>query len=437
MSFRPLAPRLRQIPPRKSALLSILDIGASKIVCLIARLAPLPASDGNGRTHKAIVLGIGHQRSRGVKAGAIVNLDAAESAIRHAIDAAERMAGVEVDNIIVNVSGGRLSTQIFNAKIAIHGKAVRESDVHRVLETAALASAKTGRSVLHALPVGYWLDGTSGVRDPLGMVGHELGAQLHVASCDAAAAHNLMLAVERCHLRVAAVVASPYAAGLASLTDDEAELGAALVDFGAGSTTVGVFAGGRLAYVDAVAVGGNHITMDIARGLSVTLADAERLKTLYGACLASPTDDRDTISIARVGDESSPATHLPKSELVRIIRPRTEEILELVRDRLRGAGQSAHVGRRLVLTGGACQLSGLAELARLIVSDQTRIGRPQGVEGLPESAQSPAYATTVGLLAYPQVAGLEHFEPRRAPYARSANEDGYVARVGRWLKESF
>ena len=306
-----------------------------------------------------------------------------------------------------------------------------------MLEAAAAAGAYTGRSVLHAAPTGFRLDATHGVRDPKGMIGDELGAEMHVASCDAAAARNLMLAVERCHLRVAAMVATPYAAGLSTLVDDEVELGAALIDFGGGSTTVGVFAGGRLVHVDAVAVGGAHVTMDVARGLSVSLADAERLKTLYGACIASPSDDRDSIAVQRVGDDMDQASHLPKSELVRIIRPRIEEILELVRDRLKAAGHSAHAGRRLVLTGGACQLTGLPELARAIVSSQARIGRPLGVEGLPESAKSPAFAAAVGLMVYPQVAGIEHFEPRRSGVGSSVDDDGYVARVGRWLKESF
>jgi cell division protein FtsA len=246
-----------------------------------------------------------------------------------------------------------------------------------------------------------------------------------------------MLAIERCHLRVAAMVATPYAAGLSTLVDDEVEMGAALIDFGGGSTTVGVFVGGRLVHVDAVAVGGNHVTMDVARGLSVSLTDAERLKTLYGSCIASPSDDRDSIAVHRVGDDMDQTSHLPKSELVRIIRPRIEEILELVRDRLAAAGHTAHAGRRLVLTGGACQLTGLPELARTIVSSQARIGRPLGVEGLPESAKSPAFAAAVGLMVYPQVAGIEHFEPRQSNRASGADEDGYVARVGRWLKESF
>jgi cell division protein FtsA len=429
MSFKPVTPRLRQIPPRKSAVLSVLDVGASKIVCLIARLTPMVASDSlRGRTHRCKVLGIGHQRSRGVKAGAIVDLDAAETAIRLAIDAAERMAGVEVESIIVNMTGGRLSSQLYNAKVAIAHKAVSQHDIHRVLEAASQASGPGGRIALHALPMGFSLDAMRGVRDPKGMVAVELGAELHVASCDAAAARNLMLAVERCHLRVEAVVATPYAAGLSSLVDDEAELG---------SASIGVFVGGRLAHVDAVAVGGNHITTDVARGLTVSLADAERLKTLHGGCIPSPSDDRDTMTVTRVGDDMDHPSVLPKSELVRIIRPRVEEILELVRDRLRAAGLAAHAGRRLVLTGGACQLTGLPELARRIISNQVRIGRPLGVEGLPESAKNPAFAAAVGLMVYPQVVGVEHFEPGRRNHSASGERDGYVARVGRWLKESF
>jgi cell division protein FtsA len=438
MSFKPLTPRLKQLPPRKTAILSVLDVGASKIVCLIARLSPMTASDSlRGRTHRCKVLGIGHQRSRGVKAGAIVDLDAAETAIRLAIDAAERMAGVEVEGVIVNMSGGRLASQLFDAKVAITHKAVSQTDIYRVLEAASHASARSGRVVLHALPMGYSLDATRGVRDPKGMVGAELGAELHVASCDAAAARNLMLAVERCHLRVEAAVATPYASGLSTLVDDEAELGAALVDFGGGTTSVGVFTGGRLAHVDAVAVGGNHITMDVARGLAVSLADAERLKTLYGGCVTSHSDERDTLTVNRVGDDMDHPSVLPRSELARIIRPRVEEILELTRERLNAAGFAAHAGRRLVLTGGACQLTGLPELARRIVSNQIRIGRPLGVEGLPESAKNPAFAAAVGLMVYPQVAGVEHFEPGRRGLSSHGADEGYVARVGRWLKESF
>ena len=438
MSFRALPPRMRQLPARKSAILSVLDVGASKIVCLIARLTPMQPSDAlRGRTHRCKVLGIGHQRSSGVKGGVVVDLQSAEHAVRLAIDAAERMAGVEVGGVIVNMSGGLLASHRFSAKIDLRGKTVAEHDVHRVIEAAAMTNPDPNRTVLHAIPTGFRLDATKDVLDPKGMIGAELGVNLHVASCDSAAARNLMLVIERCHLRVEAMVATPYAAGLSTLVDDEAELGAAVVDFGGGSTTVGVLSRGRLIHVDAVAVGGIHVTRDVARGLNVSVTDAERLKTLYGACIASPSDDRETISVHRLGEDMDHPSCLPKSELLRIIRPRVEEILELVRDRLRASGHNAHAGRRLVMTGGACQLTGLPELARAIISDQARIGRPLGVEGLPESGKSPSFAAAVGLMVYPQMAGLEHFESARPFSRQSQSEGGYAARVGRWLKESF
>ena len=390
MSLRSLAPRMRQIPARKSAILSVLDVGASKIVCLIARLTPMEPSEAlRGRTHRCKVLGIGHQRSSGIKGGAVVDLHAAEHAVRLAVDAAERMAGVEVGGVIINMSGGRLASRRHGADATLRGKTVAEHDVHHVLEAAAAAKSEPGRTILHALPTAFRLDATKDVRDPKGMVGAELGVDLHLATCDSAAARNLMLVIERCHLRVEAMVATPYAAGLSTLVDDEAELGAAVVDFGGGSTTVGVFSGGRLIHVDAVALGGIHVTRDVARGLNVSVSDAERLKTLYGACIASPSDDRETITVHRLGDDQDHPSHLPKSELVRIIRPRVEEILELVRDRLKASGYAAQAGRRLVMTGGACQLTGLPELARATLSSQARVGRPLGIEGLAGIRQEP------------------------------------------------
>ncbi len=438
MSAKPHAARMRQIPPRKSALLAVLDIGASKIVCLIARLTPMEPSEAlRGRTHRCKVLGVGHQRSNGVKAGAVVDLQSAEHAARLAIDAAERMAGVEIGGVIVNMSGGRLASRRLGADTALRGKTVADHDIQHVLEAAALASAEPARKILHALPTAFRVDATRDVHDPKGMVGSELGVDLHFATCDSAAARNLMLVIERCHLRVEAMVATPYAAGLSTLVDDEADLGAAVVDFGGGSTTVGVFSGRRLIHVDAVALGGVHITRDIARGLNVSVNDAERLKTLYGACVASSSDDRESIAVHRLGDDMERPSHLPKSELTRIIRPRVEEILELVRDRLRASGYAAQAGRRLVMTGGACQLTGMAELARATISNQARIGRPLGVEGLPESGKSPAFAAAVGLMVYPQVAGLEFHEVTRQSSRHHQAGGGYAARVTRWLRESF
>lgn len=437
MTSATMPPRMRPLSGRRSAILSVLDVGTSKVVCLIARLQPIEPSEMlRGRTHRCRILGIGHQRSRGIKSGTVVDMEAAEGAIRLAVDAAERMAGVQVQSVIVNMTGGRLASHFFNAKIGVGGHAVSDSEVHRVLE-ACHASVQQGRSALHSLPTGFTLGSADAIRDPRGLIGEELGAAMHVVSSDAIAAGNLMLAIERCHLGVEAVVATPYASGLSALVDDEAELGTALIDLGGGTTSVGIFSGGNLTYVDALAIGGRHVTMDLARGLNIPLADAERLKTLHGTCLTASSDDRETIAVTPVGEDGDHATHLPKSQLTRIIRPRVEEILELVRDRLQAAGFPAHSGRRIVLTGGASQLAGLSDAAKRIVSGQVRIGRPLGIQGLPESAKGPGFAASVGLLVYPQVSGIEHFRPAGGKAYREPSNDNYLSRMGRWLKDSF
>ena len=428
MMSQAITPRMKPLSVRRSAILCVLDVGTSKVACIIARLMPAEPSDLlRGRTHACRVLGIGHQRSRGLKAGVVVDMDEAEKAIRLAVDAAERMAGVQAESLIVNLSGGRLGADQLSAKIRIGGQAVTTTEVHHVLEAAAARTARQGRTTLHALPRAYSLDGAPSIRDPRGMIGDELAATMTVVSCDSAPARNLMLAIERCHLDVEAVVATPYAAGLAALVDDESEMGSIVIDFGGGTTTMACFADNRLAHVDAIAVGGSHVTMDIARGLTLRLTDAERLKTYYGACISSPSDERESIAITQMG-ESEHASHMPKSQLVRIIKPRVEEILELVRDRLAGAGYASGAGQRFVLTGGASQLTGLAEAARRILGGQVRLGRPLGVKGLPESAKNPAFAAAIGLLVYPQVSGLEHFEPRRGPGFNIAGGEGYVER---------
>ncbi len=436
---RGLTPKLRPLQPRRSTVLSVLDIGTNKIVCLVAKLRPIEGSDLlTSRTHQAQILGIGHQRARGIKAGAVVDMEQVEQSIRLAVDAAERMAQVRVESVIVNVSAGRIGSEHYSATVPCSGHQVADADLHRVLDAGATHAVRGRRAVLHSLPIGHSLDGVGGIRDPRGMLGHKLGVDMHVVTTESTPAKNLMLAIERCHLSVEGMVATPYASGLATLVDDEAEMGVTLIDMGAGTTSVGVFVNRHLVHVDALAVGGGHVTMDVARGLSTRLSEAERLKVLYGATIASQSDDREMITVPTVGDDERDASYqTPRSKLVRIIRPRIEEILELVRDRLKQSGTWAEAGRRVVITGGASQLTGLPDLARKILDRNVRLGRPLGVAGLPEAAKGPAFAAAVGLTIYPQVAGVEHFEPQSSGRGLATGTDGYIAKVGRWLKQSF
>lgn len=434
-----MIPRIRPVPANKTAILSALDVGTSKVVCLIARLDPIEGSDVlSGRTHRMRVLGIGHQRSRGIKGGTVIDLAEAEKAIRLAVDSAERMAGVQVTSALVNITGGRIGSHHYAGTVAINRRNVEARDITRVIEVASSHASDAGRSILHALPVGFTLDGASGIADPKGMVGEKLGVDLHIASCDPLAAHNLMLAVERSHLAVETLVATPYAAALSTLCDDEAELGSVVIDIGGGTTSIAAFAQGHLVHCDSIAVGGNYITLDIARGLSMRLEDAEKLKNRYATCMESEADNRDILSIRRVGEDERDQSHsLPLGQLTRIVAPRTEEIMDFVRERLEKAGLRIAKGQHVLLTGGTAQLGGLPDLTRRVFGTPARVARPVGVQGLPEAAKNPAFASAVGLLVYPQVAGKEFFGAGKRHAMPMSGTHGYLSRVGQWLKESF
>ncbi|MDI7924106.1 cell division protein FtsA [Ferirhizobium litorale] len=432
-------PRLKPLSSKRSHIVSVLDIGSTKVVCMIGRLTPREESEIlPGRTHKIDVIGIGHQRSRGIKTGVIADLDAVESVIRLAVDAAERMAGLTVDSLIVNVSAGRLASDVYTATIDLGGQEVEASDLRKVLTSACQQSQRQDRAILHSLPTGFSLDGERGIRDPLAMYGDVLGVDMHVVTAENAALKNLELSVNRAHLSVEGMVATPYASGLAALVDDEVELGCAAIDMGGGTTTISVFAEGKLVHTDAVGLGGHHVTTDLARGLSTRIEDAERLKVVHASALMNSADDRDLISVPPIGeDDRDQPTQVPRALVSRIVRARIEETLELIRDRIQRSGFSPIVGKRVVLTGGASQLTGLPEAARRILARNVRIGRPLGVSGLPTAAKGPAFSTAVGLMIYPQVAENETHAAQGGLLSSLGGNNSRFARVGQWLKESF
>ena len=433
-----VTPKMKPVSAKRTAVVAALDVGTSKIACLVAKLKPQsPQEVLRRRTHAVEIKGISHTSARGMKAGAVVDLSETENAISHAVDLAERMAGVQFEAVIVSVSAGRIGSELFAASVDVVGPTVSEGDIARVLAAGSRHSVRDGRALLHSLPISYSLDGVSGVRDPRDMLARNFGVDMHVMTADIAAARNLMLAIERCHLDVEAMVASPYVAGLSVLADDEADLGSAVIDMGAGTTTLAIFSGGHCVHASGFALGGYHVTMDIARGLNTRVADAERIKTFYGTVLTGGSDERDMVTVPPVGDDEREAPQfVSKASLVGIIKPRVEEILEMVRDRLANSPFASEPRARVVLTGGASQLNGLPELAARILGRPVRIGRPLGIAGLPDEAKGPAFAVAAGLLVYPQAAHLEHFEPRRTRQLMTGT-GGYMNKVGQWLRESF
>jgi cell division protein FtsA len=417
-------PRRTPIRPRGS-LVAALDIGTTKICCLIARIeAETPQ-----------VLGIGHQVSRGVRGGLIVDLEAAGTSVVNAVHAAEQMAGDTIERVVVNLSGGFSASRIIKAEIGVAGREIDDAELRRVLEKGYLLREPGDRQIIHSVPVGFSIDDSRGIRDPRGMFGERLGVNMNVVTARAAGVRNHSAAIGRAHLGVDALVVSPYAAGLSCLVEDEIELGVTVVDMGGGTTTIAVFFDGNLIFADSVPVGGGHVTNDIARGLSTTVAHAERMKTLFGSAISAGNDERETIAVPQIGEEDEGhVNHVPKSLLVGIIAPRVEETFELVRDRLEASGFDKIAGRRVVLTGGACQLQGVREFAGLILDKQVRIGRPLRVQGLAEATAGPAFSTTVGLLHF---ALSERAEVARYGRAQPRKADGPFGRLGHWLRENI
>jgi cell division protein FtsA len=409
----------------RNGLITALDIGSTKVGCFIGR-----RETGGG----VRVLGIGHQASNGVRAGTIIDMDAAEEAIRSAVHSAERMAGETPREVIVNVSGGKPQSHTVSVEVEIAGHAVGDADIRRVLTRARGERSAMSGEVLHSTPAYFSIDGNRGVANPRGMHGQRLGVSMHFLTVEPGPIRNLATVIDRCHLEVRRIVASPYASGLATLVEDETDLGVTLIDMGGGTTSIAVFAGGRLVHADVIPVGGNHVTNDIALGLATPGRHAERIKTLHGSAIASPNDDRRMISIPQLGDDGNEAAQeVPRNLLTGIIQPRIEETLELVRARIELSGLSRDAGRRAVLTGGACQLTGVRELAARILDKQIRIGKPIGIHGLAEATEGPAFATCAGLLT---------FVTRRpsdieAVTSSEAGSGGRMARLSKWFRENF
>lgn len=425
------------LPQRKSVMVSILDVGTAKTTCLIARLKPMDASFGQRhRTHAVEVLGFGHYRSAGVKSGYVIDLERAEQAIRYAVHQAERMANVTLDTIVASLTAGRIASQTLAANVALDGHAVTERDIGRVLRAGSDHAIEPGRSILHSMPIGFALDGDRGIADPRGMYGSGLGVDMHLVTADVGPLRNIEQCINAAHLEVEGYVTAAHASGLSVLVDDEMDLGTVCIDIGAGTTSIGVFYDGEFVHADVIPLGGHHITMDLARGLSTRVDEAERLKTLHGSALPSPADDRDILMIPPVSDDGHEGGQpVPRGALTRIIRPRLEEILEMTRDRLAASGFAGLAAKRLVVTGGGSQMSGLTELSRRILSRNVRLGRPIGINGLPEAGTGPAFAAAAGLLIYPQRIRMA---PRDHGLTHLATgTGGYFQKVSQWLKSSL
>ena len=359
--------------------------------------------------------------------------------IRKTVYAAENMAadvlkGYPLRDVIVSVPGVHARSLGHSVTIDVGGHDVTDNDVRRALGRAQEREAGEHLEMIHIIPTFYRIDGQDGIHDPRGMFAEQMQVDINLVTGDAVALRNMAGCIERSHLEVSALCADAYASGLSSLVDDEIDLGCTVIDIGGGVTSLAVFHSGYMIYCDALPLGGKNITNDIAKGLTTSIAHAERLKVLYGAAMASDTDESEMIEVPRLGeDERGAPNHIPRSFLIGIIQPRVEEIFEMVRARLVDSGLDRIIGRRVVLTGGASQLTGICDLAGHVLDKQVRPGRPVRLTGVPDAVSGPAFSTVAGLLTY----AAQHTDEMPAEIMAALRPDSLVDRAKLWIRENW
>lgn len=404
---------------KKGELIVGLDIGTTKVVCVVGEVAELGHID---------IIGFGESPSRGMRKGVIVDIDSTVQAVRQAVSQAEHMGGCRIESVFAGIAGGHVKAFNSLGVAAIKSGDVRLDDVARVLTLARAAAIPQDREVLHILPQEYIIDGQEGIRAPTGICGVRLEAKVHVVTAQATAIQNIVKCAQLAGLKVADVVLEPLASSEAVLTDEERELGVCVVDIGGGTTDIAIFGNGALVHTAVVPLGGNHLTNDIVVGLRTPVADAERLKREYGVARAEMVHASEEIDVPSVGDREP--RRLSRRILADIIEPRMEEILGLVHREIRACGYEEQLTSGVVLTGGASLVAGLDEMAEEILGVLVRRGEPRHVGGTASAVKSPAYATGTGLALF----GLKAEEQR---FYLGRPTRGVFGKWGKWLAEVF
>ncbi len=372
-----------------------LDVGTTKVCCLVAEEV-----EGELRA-----LALGMVPSTGLRRGVVVNIESTVNSILEAVRQAEEACGEEITNVVVGIAGTHIKSQQSHGVIALKGGEVTPEDVERVIEAARAINLPNDRLILHAIPQEYIVDEQGGIEQPVGMSGVRLEAKVHIITAAASAVHNLVKCVEKAGLEVDAVVLQPLASAEAVLTEEEKQLGVALIDFGGGTTDVAAFLEGTLRHTGAVGVGGQILTSDLTVGLRTTMSAAEKLKIHYGCCLAPMVPREEYIEVPGLGNR--PARKLSRQVLAEILEPRVEELLEIINTELERSGLKPRLGSGAVITGGSALLPGLLEMADQIFELPTRIGFPQKLPGLPEEVYHPRLSTVIGLVLFGRNLGME------------------------------
>jgi len=398
-----------------------LDIGTSKVVALVGEIT----ADGGIE-----IIGLGSQPSRGLKKGVVVNIESTVQSIQRAVEEAELMAGCEINAVYAGIAGSHIRSLNSHGVVGIRDREVTAADVEHVIEAAKAVAIPADQRILHVLPQEFIIDGQEGIRDPIGMSGVRLEAKVHIVTGADSAAQNIVKCVQRCGLVVEDIVLEQLASSYAVLTDDEKELGVAIVDVGGGTTDIAVFSQGAIRHTAVIPIAGDQVTNDIAVSMRTPTQYAEDIKVRFACALSQLANPDESIEVPSVGDR--PARRLARQTLAEVVEPRYEELFNLIREELRRSGFEEVIAAGLVLTGGSARMEGAIELAEEIFHVPVRLGFPQQVRGLADAVQNPIYSTAVGLLLYAR----ENTAPP-AGGALGGRVGGALGRVKDWFKGHF
>ncbi|MHB1245434.1 MAG: cell division protein FtsA [Sulfuriferula sp.] len=396
-----------------------LDIGTSKILAIVAELSP----DGDVQ-----VIGMGSHPSRGLKKGVVVNIESTVSAIQRALEEAELMADCKIREVYTGIAGSHIKSFNSHGMVPIRDKEVSQLDVDRVIETARAVNIPTDQQILHILPQEYLVDGQEDVREPLGMSGVRLEVKVHIVTGAVSAAQNIIKCVRRCGLEVRDLVLQPLASALAVLTEDEKDLGVALVDIGGGTTDIAVFTQGAIRHTAVIPIAGDQITNDIALALRTPLKDAEDIKIAHGCALRQLAGAHDMVEVPGVGER--PPRQLSRQTLAEVIEPRVLELYELVQAELRRSGFEELMRSGIVITGGSASMQGMVDLGEEVFHMPVRLGLPQYAGGLSEMMRNARYATGVGLL----LAGMDQQDRHQPMKLSGSSVKQILERMRGWFK---
>jgi len=399
-----------------------LDVGTSKVVAIVAEVAP----DGTFQ-----VIGLGTQPSRGLKKGVVVNIDATMASIQRVLEEAELMADCRISEVYTGIAGSHIRSLNSTGMVPIREKEVTQVDIERVLETAKTIAIPNDQQILHVLPQEFIIDGQEDVHEPLGMSGMRLEVKVHMVTGAVSAVENIVKCVRRCGLEVREVVLQPLASAAAVLNDDEKELGVCLMDIGGGTTDLAVFANGAIRHTAVIPIAGDQVTNDIAMTLRTPTKEAEELKVRHGCALRQLADPNEIVEVPGVGERGP--RKLSRQTLAEVIEPRIEELYSLVQAELRRSGFEELLSSGIVLTGGTAQLAGMVELGEEVFHLPVRIGVPSYAGALADVVRNPRYATAVGLL----LEGRDQWVRAEAARSQTQGLSGVAERMRNWFKANF